>query len=99
MRMLTGTVQGDELCPELFIPSFSHSTFPFTGMALPELAGPLSCAGSASDGRVVLFGTGAPTDLAGSLERSFGLGSPKDRKSTRLNSSHLGSSYAVFCFI
>src|SRR5262245_64925960 len=24
-------------------------------------------------------------------------GRPRDRKSTRLNSSHLGSSYAVFC--
>src|SRR5205814_6406388 len=30
------------------------------------------------------------------LERSWGLSSP-DRKSTRLNSSHLGISYAVFC--
>src|SRR5262245_62901166 len=30
--------------------------------------------------------------------RSLGLrGSDKDRKSTRLNSSHLGISYAVFC--
>src|SRR5205814_9803563 len=28
---------------------------------------------------------------------SFVLGGPTDRKSTRLNSSHLGISYAVFC--
>src|ERR1035441_10593766 len=35
-----------------------------------------------------------PRDRAGSIaaERS------RDRKSTRLNSSHLGISYAVFCF-
>src|ERR1035441_4604200 len=28
---------------------------------------------------------------------SFGFWRPRDRKSTRLNSSHLGISYAVFC--
>src|SRR5258705_3276701 len=28
---------------------------------------------------------------------NFPSGSPRDRKSTRLNSSHLGISYAVFC--
>src|ERR1035441_4688465 len=32
-----------------------------------------------------------------SVAREFGLARVTDRKSTRLNSSHLGSSYAVFC--
>src|SRR5258705_2435983 len=31
------------------------------------------------------------------LARHFNLGPQGDRKSTRLNSSHLGISYAVFC--
>src|SRR5262245_65208094 len=30
-------------------------------------------------------------------DRGPGVGAPLDRKSTRLNSSHLGISYAVFC--
>src|SRR5262245_63670005 len=36
---------------------------------------------------------GVQGSIAGNLTRWFGL----DRKSTRLNSSHLGISYAVFC--
>src|ERR1035441_3586356 len=31
------------------------------------------------------------------LRAGFGIGDVEDRKSTRLNSSHLGISYAVFC--
>src|SRR5438045_4625443 len=38
----------------------------------------------------------APPPAAG-LPRGAAAGSPRDRKSTRLNSSHLGISYAVFC--
>src|ERR1035441_1925646 len=32
-----------------------------------------------------------------SMTSEYGLGTIRDRKSTRLNSSHLGISYAVFC--
>src|SRR2546427_7875003 len=38
---------------------------------------------------------GEETERAGSLKRT---GDVKDRKSTRLNSSHSQISYAVFCF-
>src|SRR5258705_9393950 len=37
------------------------------------------------------------TILIGSGAESVELGAIEDRKSTRLNSSHLGISYAVFC--
>src|SRR5690606_41976154 len=33
-----------------------------------------------------------------SSERTPGIGDPLDRKSTRLNSSHVKNSYAVFCW-
>src|SRR5437773_7303908 len=35
--------------------------------------------------------------LQGLLERAGGVGEPRDRKSTRLNSSLITISYAVFC--
>src|SRR5262245_63750751 len=38
-----------------------------------------------------------PPRLARSLSPRFGHFRQRDRKSTRLNSSHLGISYAVFC--
>src|SRR2546426_8311612 len=38
-----------------------------------------------------------PKDLLDAMARQ-GRGGPLDRKSTRLNSSHLVISYAVFCF-
>src|SRR5262245_63674805 len=44
------------------------------------------------DGPAVRAG-GGPR-LVGPLDRPW---APRDRKSTRLNSSHLGISYAVFC--
>src|SRR5215212_11352414 len=37
------------------------------------------------------------TALGVPVERSGWVGDRRDRKSTRLNSSHLGISYAVFC--
>src|ERR1035438_10838302 len=43
---------------------------------------------AASPKAALMLGVGAPTRVAHS---------PTDRKSTRLNSSHLGISYAVFC--
>src|SRR2546427_3301827 len=46
-----------------------------------------------ADGSVVVVAAAAP----GSSTRSFGCLSRRDRKSTRLNSSHSQISYAVFC--
>src|SRR5262245_63941061 len=40
---------------------------------------------------------GLPLRAAGGLRKRQREGSHEDRKSTRLNSSHLGISYAVFC--
>src|SRR5258705_5491749 len=40
---------------------------------------------------------GAPNNLLGPFPHKPGRGRSSDRKSTRLNSSHLGLSYAVFC--
>src|SRR5205814_2575722 len=39
----------------------------------------------------------ATANMAAWLEEKYALTPPEDRKSTRLNSSHLGISYAVFC--
>src|SRR5205814_4700193 len=39
----------------------------------------------------------SPMDFSSVSASDFSLDTPKDRKSTRLNSSHLGISYAVFC--
>src|SRR5256885_2264611 len=41
---------------------------------------------------------GRAFDRAGEHHRGAGAARPGDRKSTRLNSSHLEISYAVFCF-
>src|SRR3712207_8905236 len=38
-----------------------------------------------------------PGGAGGRRERPAGAGVPRDRKSTRLNSSHANISYAVFC--
>src|SRR5947199_5967523 len=49
---------------------------------------------------MVLHILDAPLDLAGPTLRAVPFDSQswtRDRKSTRLNSSHLGTSYAVFC--
>src|SRR5947199_7888283 len=43
------------------------------------------------------FASGAVAYIVRSLPRPPGQGRQTDRKSTRLNSSHLGISYAVFC--
>src|SRR6266498_4663403 len=43
-------------------------------------------------------GTGCLVDApSGATDNSFGQGTQEDRKSTRLNSSHVRISYAVFC--
>src|ERR1039458_10498111 len=54
-----------------------------------EAKGIMKCA------RVLEKGTGRP--LCHDPGRSGAMSRERDRKSTRLNSSHLGISYAVFC--
>ena len=44
-----------------------------------------------------LSDTAVESELLGILRRTGRFGGPPDRKSTRLNSSHTASSYAVFC--
>src|SRR5690625_6177634 len=48
---------------------------------------------------VSVFGSGgvAVSDLLDRLTRRSGVHAQEDRKSTRLNSSHVAISYAVFC--
>src|SRR5437899_9053991 len=42
-------------------------------------------------------GEDVPIFLVGHVTKEGAVAGPRDRKSTRLNSSHLGISYAVFC--
>src|SRR2546427_9633827 len=44
-----------------------------------------------------LVSTGAPSASGGGCRAGRGVASQRDRKSTRLNSSHRQISYAVFC--
>src|SRR5256885_10445521 len=77
--------------------------FPYTTLfrsAPPhdQLAHEHSPDGSAAVGRRQGDGMTAPrTDHAQDSETVVGAGCGQDRKSTRLNSSHLVISYAVFC--
>src|SRR5256885_3352331 len=50
-----------------------------------------------SPGTTHAVGAPAAVGLSNSAERSTGKARQRDRKSTRLNSSHLVISYAVFC--
>src|SRR5205807_4339891 len=69
----------------------------------PALDGPLSSPAPAARGRRRRRRRSAPAGLAAPPLRALGcgvwtfLGRLLDRKSTRLNSSHLVISYAVFC--
>src|SRR5262245_63769320 len=58
----------------------------------------VAMAAAAVHTRTIHLGTGdsASMDCCGSHSHE-GIGIEQDRKSTRLNSSHLGISYAVFC--
>src|SRR5262245_65360219 len=47
--------------------------------------------------RKIVEAAGVPVQLGGGLRSDDDLAAALDRKSTRLNSSHLGISYAVFC--
>src|SRR5438045_6629902 len=87
-------------------PATSSTLFPYTTLfrslcreILSELLGPEghlikanpdNCPGDAD---LYLWDGAAPVDLPQRLAQSHS----RDRKSTRLNSSHLGISYAVFC--
>src|SRR5262245_33998261 len=65
---------------------------------LPLLGGPLPRSGEDPQSILQLLDEiGSPATMATTGGRFFGGVIGGDRKSTRLNSSHLGISYAVFC--
>src|SRR5262245_64714221 len=85
-------------------PLFLHDALPICDQDL--VAGPQPLAHEAARRQVDAFGRAAHEDDLALRRRAYepanglaarleGLGG--DRKSTRLNSSHLGISYAVFC--
>src|SRR5699024_12663956 len=52
------------------------------------------------DNRMIVFRVGGTIELDGGLEvtgSNLTIAGDEDRKSTRLNSSHVSNSYAVFC--
>src|SRR3712207_7468418 len=65
---------------------------PYTFQRLPFVADPAELRARSVDAAIV----GAPFDDAVSHRPGARFG-PRDRKSTRLNSSHANISYAVFC--
>src|SRR5438477_9327593 len=73
-----------------------RSKFLQTGRGdLPHARGRGRCGGCRRGHRKSVHG-----DVIGAVERAFelqGAGKGVDRKSTRLNSSHMSISYAVFC--
>src|SRR5436190_9675105 len=67
-------------------------------IALGDLADPPSFRNAMRGVDTVIHLAGSPRDQAGSsIEELNGVGTWRDRKSTRLNSSHTVISYAVFC--
>src|SRR5205085_12109298 len=62
-----------------------------------EATGPGSAAASSSSATDASRTTDARTSATRAASASSSGGSPRDRKSTRLNSSHSQISYAVFC--
>src|SRR2546426_3715289 len=86
-------------------PSFSSVT-PGSGMARPTIAVDGSIWKVYPTGRTTVYGKdefgllfelGTGPERKRRFTRYSPLGSKRDRKSTRLNSSHLVISYAVFC--
>src|SRR5262245_62259703 len=74
--------------------------FLFVSMRLPPRSTPFPTRRSSDLGSATLgFGLTVKSDsaISSSAHASFGGDFSLDRKSTRLNSSHLGISYAVFC--
>src|SRR5262245_62645046 len=74
----------------------SHSSLFLNVSSTPEIY-PLSLHDALPISRATPAGAGQARRPAGGARRPGGPGPPGDRKSTRLNSSHLGISYAVFC--
>src|SRR5689334_24527860 len=78
--------------------------FPYTtlfrsgGARTDESAARISCRASDLEGRQSLRSPVSNNDGDGTVAEAFRRGTgQKDRKSTRLNSSHSSISYAVFC--
>src|SRR2546421_5279512 len=73
--------------------------FPYTTLfrSLKDLAWTLNCSKPLADSRLAIVAS-SHADLAGKLRLAIErLKDERDRKSTRLNSSHDQISYAVFC--
>src|SRR5204863_4902457 len=69
-----------------------------TAPAAPEISSPTHpAAPRRMRGRDVTFEWTEPKDVSGIKHYSYQLSRRRDRKSTRLNSSHVEISYAVFC--
>src|SRR5262245_20095890 len=97
------------MAPPIYLKQFGVTFFVFaTGFTLVRETRPVWRVVYQRLFEVVLWGLGCALTLSaigaltgGSLQPSnylpFALGGQRDRKSTRLNSSHLGISYAVFC--
>src|SRR5690242_20770548 len=73
-----------------------HDALPISKARMIHCAPPASAAAtSATSNRNMSMQTPAEQELAALIVSSLNL--EKDRKSTRLNSSHMSISYAVFC--
>src|SRR5438045_6305388 len=72
-----------------------RGSIPTPGPGTVRYGGNTSCVEVRAEGEIIVLDAGSGIRLLGqSLQREFG-SDPIDRKSTRLNSSHLGISYAV----
>src|SRR5207253_3922129 len=78
-------------CSALLL-SFSHFFFFFNDTATTEIY-----TLSLHDALPIYSGRSGRTVVCGCCRRGAGHRLPADRKSTRLNSSHVAISYAVFC--
>src|SRR5256885_10359397 len=98
----------NETAPTEIYPLSLHDALPiFLAVALPRIAREMGTTANTLTwvitGPLLVFGVAAPAmGRAGDVwghRRVYlaGRGMAADRKSTRLNSSHLGISYAVFC--
>src|SRR5438876_5380638 len=85
--------------PSVLLPVFftTHSTPPELDSLSLHDALPISARGARTAGPAARFSSAAPPRACRGPSARGGAADEKDRKSTRLNSSHPSISYAVFC--